>query len=237
MLKWSNCPPNACNELCVCGRIRSNCRSREQFRPGKSHREVGPHPRRGSLPQLKTESHRNIGPQRQRPAPRRRSLPLRRRKVTAKLAPTRTDQVPATLPRSVVVLMVAVKVSPTHSDRRGLATVGNFCCGFLNNKMPRVKIVDFDDASGSANPRVPARGRVAEGCGRLLPSVGYDEWKGIHKSKKVPAAAGESSGPRQRKRRKAATEDDDRWYSEVALQDDVDAAVGDEVEIPRDGRS
>ncbi|KAK0595005.1 hypothetical protein LWI29_002499 [Acer saccharum] len=27
--------------------------------------------------------------------------------------------------------------------------------------MPRVKIVDFDEASGSANPRVPARGRVS----------------------------------------------------------------------------
>ena len=62
-------------------------------------------------------------------------------------------------------------------------------------------------------------------------------WKGLQKkSKKIPVPAGQSHGPSRKKRRKAATDDDDRWYSEAALQDDVDATVGDEGEIPRDSR-
>ncbi|KAK0577974.1 hypothetical protein LWI29_003145 [Acer saccharum] len=62
-------------------------------------------------------------------------------------------------------------------------------------------------------------------------------WKGLQKkSKKIPVPVGQSPGPSRKKRRKAATDDDDRWYSEAALQDDVDATVGDEGEIPRDSR-
>ncbi|KAK0578177.1 hypothetical protein LWI29_006329 [Acer saccharum] len=62
-------------------------------------------------------------------------------------------------------------------------------------------------------------------------------WKGLQKkSKKIPVPAGQSHGPSRKKRRKAATDDDDRWYSEAALQDDVEATVGDEGEIPRDSR-
>ena len=38
-----------------------------------------------------------------------------------------------------------------------------FCCGFLNNKMPRSKIVNFDEVSGSVNPSRPASSRGTRG--------------------------------------------------------------------------
>ncbi|KAK0573667.1 hypothetical protein LWI29_011741 [Acer saccharum] len=58
-------------------------------------------------------------------------------------------------------------------------------------------------------------------------------WKDLQKKpKKVPVQAGES----RKKRRKAAADDDDRGYSETPLEGDMDAAVGDEVEIPQDDR-
>ncbi|KAK0588462.1 hypothetical protein LWI29_001334 [Acer saccharum] len=44
---------------------------------------------------------------------------------------------------------------------------------FLNNKMPRSKIVNLDEASGSVNPRMPARGRVSRGPA-LNPD--FEEW-------------------------------------------------------------
>ncbi|KAK0579460.1 hypothetical protein LWI29_026643 [Acer saccharum] len=58
-------------------------------------------------------------------------------------------------------------------------------------------------------------------------------WKDLQKKpKKVPVQAGGS----RKKRRKVAADDDDRGYSETPLEGDMDAAVGDEVEIPQDDR-
>ncbi|KAI9162472.1 hypothetical protein LWI28_027763 [Acer negundo] len=69
-----------------------------------------------------------------------------------------------------------------------------------------------------------------------LGMMNENTWKGIHKSKKGPKTTNESSKPGQKKRR-TMVEDDDRWYSEAALHDDVDAEGGFEKGVPRGGTS
>ncbi|KAI9159688.1 hypothetical protein LWI28_000939 [Acer negundo] len=82
--------------------------------------------------------------------------------VTVEFAPTNGE--PSACepsPETALFWPVAAKFAPTEG---GLVTVNRkFCCGFLSNKMPRSKIVDLGEASGSINPRVPARDRVSRG--------------------------------------------------------------------------
>ncbi|KAI9159796.1 hypothetical protein LWI28_001997 [Acer negundo] len=112
-----------------------------------------------------------VRPHQRRPLPRRRSLPQFKVWSLPSSPPPTANLTPANLPpkqlrfgRSLPSSHPPTVTLATATGVGELVTVNRrFCCGFVSNKMPRSKIVDLGEASGSTNPRVPVRDRVSKG--------------------------------------------------------------------------
>ncbi|KAK0575058.1 hypothetical protein LWI29_033404 [Acer saccharum] len=118
-----------------------------------------------------------------------------------------------------------------------------FCLPRYSNKKKRHAPSSSPTGGPIIDPNVESSGRKAGvdmndptlATAFYLPQGMMDAatWKDLQKKpKKVPVQAGGS----RKKKRKAAADDDDRGYSGTPLEGDMDAAVDDEVEIPRDNR-